>query len=215
MTNQQLQIIGYIRANRVSTTEVADCLEKSGNIESVTAVNRGHFRVGPVHWAYAYDQSNWPVHEQIRAAEKDSVVVVSSFACGERAIVGDLVAKFLLLYRQCEALVVDGNVRDAHRLIKENWPVWSTGFNPVGCFNEEVELPHDEFVERERERYRDAIAVCDDTGVVIIPASQQNDDFLHKLEAMEAQEDEWYDCIDRRKWDTFETICLKKYETPQ
>jgi hypothetical protein len=31
------------------------------------------------------------------------------------------------------------------------------------------------------------------------------------LEFIEEQEDIWYECIDRRKWSTFKTICQKAY----
>jgi len=34
---------------------------------------------------------------------------------------------------------------------------------------------------------------------------------LKRLEFVEAQEDIWYECVDRRKWSTFDTVCLKKY----
>ena len=54
--------------------------------------------------------------------------------------------------------------------------------------------------------------VCDDSGVVIIPKEQITEDMLQKLIAIEEQEDIWFDCIDRRKWDTFDTVCLKKYK---
>ena len=37
-------------------------------------------------------------------------------------------------------------------------------------------------------------------------------EFYKKLEWIEEQEDIWFDCIDRKKWNTFETVCLKKYE---
>ena len=39
-----------------------------------------------------------------------------------------------------------------------------------------------------------------------------NADFLKKLAWIEEQEDVWFDCIDRKKWDTFDTVCLKRYE---
>jgi hypothetical protein len=29
---------------------------------------------------------------------------------------------------------------------------------------------------------------------------------------IEEQEDVWFNCIDRLKYSTFETVCLKKYE---
>ena len=40
------EIIRYIQENRVSTTEVADCMDKSGLLQYAYALNRGKFRVG-------------------------------------------------------------------------------------------------------------------------------------------------------------------------
>ena len=51
----------------------------------------------------------------------------------------------------------------------------------------------------------------DDTGVVIIPPENVNDDMLVKLQHIENQEDIWFDCLDRYKWNTYEIVCLKKY----
>ena len=205
------KIIEYIDTNRVSTTEVADCLNKTGSITSVHAVNRGHFQVGKVHWVYAYGETNWHVHEQIRNVEPGSIIMLSVFDCGDRAVIGDIVAKFLLLYKKCKAIVVIGNVRDASRLIKENWPIWCEGFNPVGCFNVNKEVPALPELKDAEQYFKDAIAICDDSGVVIIKSEDQNEDLLNRLHLMEEQEDKWYDCIDRLKWDTYDTICLKKY----
>lgn len=207
------RIIDFIRRNRVSSTEVADCLGKTGAIPRVVSVNRGHFAVGNVFWTYAYGETNWHVHEQIQHASEQDVVITEVFECADRAIFGDIVAKYLLLYRQVSALVVTGNLRDAPRLIKENWPVWCHGFNPVGCNNSQ--LDHDlapNIIAEHRARYEGAIAVCDDTGVVVIQKEHHNEAFLAKLEFIETQEDIWYECIDRKKWSTFETICLKKYQ---
>lgn len=52
------RIIDYIRMNRVSTTEVADCLGKKGALEGVHALNRGHFRVGRIKYLFAVKESN-------------------------------------------------------------------------------------------------------------------------------------------------------------
>jgi regulator of RNase E activity RraA len=140
--------------------------------------------------------------------------VTEAFDCEDRALYGHLVAKFLLLYRQVAALVACGNLRDAPHLIKENWPIWSEGVTPVGCHNERSRAPLDPtLVAERRARYDGVIAVCDDSGVVIIPVAAQTDGFLAALDRIEEQEDIWFDCIDRRKWDTFETVCLKRYLT--
>lgn len=206
------QIIEYIRANRVSTTEVADCLGKTGVIPCVYPVTKGLHKVGKIKWVYAYNESNWDVHEQIRDAKSGEIVYIEAFDCADRAVVGELVTKFLILYRQAEALVTNANMRDAHKLIKEQYPVWCSGFSPIGCYNTKNEISFREAISSERiHDYTDNIMVCDDSGVVVIPKEQINKDFYHKLEGIEEQEDIWFDCIDRKKWDTFDTVCLKKY----
>ena len=207
------QIIKYIRVNKVSTTEVADCLGKTGVLPNVMPVNRGQFQVGKVKWVYAYNESNWDVHEQVRDTEKDDIVYIETFQCGDRAIVGELVSKYILLYRQAAAIVTNTKMRDAHRLIKEQYPIWCTGFSPVGCFNMKNSQPFDQAIIKDRmENVNGSIMVCDDSGVVLIPKEQITEDMLQKLIAIEEQEDIWFDCIDRRKWDTFDTVCLKKYK---
>lgn len=208
----QQQMIEKIRRNRISTTEVADCLDKSGAIPRVSALNRGFHRVGPVFWSYGYNESNWEFHEQIQDAPAGSILLTESFDCGERAIYGELVAKFLLLYKEVVALVMCGPVRDAPHLIKENWPIWCSGVTPVGCFNRRSEKTlASRTIEKARQKYDGAIAVCDDSGVVIISADQVKVSMLERLDRIEEQEDIWFDCIDRRKWTTFETVCLKRY----
>lgn len=205
-------IITYLKENRVSTTEVADAMYKTGAIDNVNAINRGHFCVGPVHWIYAWKGSNWAVHEQLRDVQKGEVVFVECFDCENKAIFGDLVSKYLLLYKQVAAIVVQGRLRDIPRLIKENRPIWCSGFTPIGCVNTKPEQPMDEkIIQQRREQYKNTIAVCDDCGVVIIPNEKINEEFYKRLEFIEEQEDIWYECIDRRKWTTFDTVCLKKY----
>lgn len=214
MLNESMRdkIIEFIKENRVSTTEVADCLGKTGALPNVLPLISGQFSVGVVKWVYAYDESNWEVHEQLQNVEKGKIIFVESFNCGERAIFGELVSKYLLLYRQAQALVVKGMVRDAHRIIKEKYPVWCTGVTPIGCFNRKNDKEFDEQIkESRREMYDGSVAVCDDSGVVIIPKEKLNEDFLKELVFIEEQEDKWFECIDNRKWDTFRTVCKKEY----
>ncbi|MEE9912511.1 MAG: RraA family protein [Deltaproteobacteria bacterium] len=205
-------IIDYIKKNRVSTTEVADCLNKTGAILNVRAVSRSHFRVGTLFWGYAHGETNWSVHEQIQNVKEGDIVFIEVFDCKDRAIFGDLVSKYLILYKQAAAIVVQGNLRDAHRLVKENWPIWCSGFSPIGCFNT---IPDDDLdsniIKERKKKYQGAIAICDDSGVVVISKEHHNEEFLKKLEFIEQQEDIWYDCIDRKKWSTYETVCLKNY----
>jgi regulator of RNase E activity RraA len=208
------KIVQFLRRNRVSTTEVADCLGKTGAIEGIMPVNPGMYAAGVIKYVYAHSESNWPVHEQIRDIPPDHVIIMDSFEVNGRALVGELVTKYLCLYKQSCALVAIGKIRDANDLIKNRYPVWCLGVTPVGCFNNQVqETPEIQSAARERSLFFEgAIAVCDDTGVVIIPKEHITEEFYNKLDYIEQQEDIWFDCIDRKKMNTFETVCLKKYK---
>ena len=210
--NIKEQIIEYIKKNRVSTTEIADCMGKTGAVENVSAINRGHFRVGEVKWVYAYEESNWSIHEQIVDVEENKIIFVQTFNCGKRAAFGELVSKYLLLYRQSVAIVVNGYMRDAAALIKENYPIWCKGFNPVGCFNKKPQTDLDaDLIKTGKMSYEGSIAVCDDCGVVLITNEYLNENMLEALKKIELQEDIWFDRLDRYKENTFEIVCQKKY----
>lgn len=207
------EIIQYIQKNRVSTTEVADCLGKTGVLKDIFPLNRQYFAVGEIHYLYAIQNSNWTVHEDLdRTPVSGKIVLVDAVDVGERAIIGDIVSKYILLYLQNKAIVSTGKMRDAHILLKENYPIWCSGVSPVGCFNTPVDREAARsLVEERRAMFQGAVAVCDDSGVVIIPKHELAEGFLQKLAAIEEQEDIWYDCIDRKKWSTYRTICLKDY----
>lgn len=206
------KIIDYIKKNRVSTTEVADALGKAGAVKGVKPIGKGHFKVGEIKWVYACDESNWTVHEQIKDIDENHIVFVDVFDCSDRAVFGELVSKYLMLYRQSQGIVVRGNLRDAAALLRQNWPIWCEGFNPVGCFNKEPEnLPDEAKVNQYREKYDGSIAVCDDCGVVVVPKEKITESFLESLYKIENQEDIWFDRLDHYKESTFDIVCKKEY----
>ncbi len=213
MSELQARIIEQIRLNRISTTEIADCMNKSGAISGIRPLTAGHFRVGPVFFAYAYNQTNYELHEQLRELPYGHIVIAEALDCEQRALFGSLVSKYIMLYRKAEAIVTDGYLRDASRLIKERWPIWCKDVTPIGCFNRKSDTPAPEaWLQQRRELYEGAIAVCDDSGVVVIPQKLQTEEFLEKLAFIEKQEDIWFFCIDTLKWDTFRTVCKKEYK---
>lgn len=213
MDSIQNKILSYIKRNRVSSTEIADCLGKTGVIEDVNPVNPGMFRAGFVRYIYGHSESNWPIHEQARDIQEKEIVVMDGIQTGNRALVGELVTKFIIYYKMAEAIVSLQKMRDANDLIKNRYPVWCKGFTPVGCFNNEVQETDEirQIAQKRKLFYDGALAVCDDTGVVVVPKEKLNEEFLGKLEAIEQQEDIWFNCIDFKKWDTFDTVCKKRY----
>ena len=117
-------ILEQISTNKVSSVEVADALGKEGVIPNLKPLNSGKYVAEKVYYVSTWSCSNWPLHEQIQNVPKNSIVFVDTFNCENRAVLGDLVAKQLFVYQKVSGLVVNGYVRDAHRLIKEDYPIW-------------------------------------------------------------------------------------------
>lgn len=204
--------INLIEANKISSTEIGDVLGKTGQIEGVHALNKGMFKAGEVAFIYAINNSNYEVHRQL--AEKDikgKILFVYNVNC-DRAVFGDLVTKYIMLYKQAKAIVITGKLRDAHTLIKEQYPIWLEDVSPIGCVNRQngEDLPVEEY-ERLKAEYEGAIMVCDDSGVVMIPKEKITEQLLTKLNFIEFQEDIWFYCLDTLKMSTFDIVCRKKY----
>ncbi len=207
------KIIELINSNRICTTEICDAMDKTGVLPGITALNQGLFAVGKVKYVFAHSGTNYNLHRQLESVEQDSIVFVDAIDCEGRAVFGDLVSKYLQLYCGVRAIVTNGAMRDAHRLIKEQRPVWCSTLTPVGCHNRDIPIPKDvqEKVDKRKEFYHNSIMVCDDSGVALIPHDQVNEEFERKLHFIEAQEDVWYFCVDTLKWDTYRTVALKEY----
>ena len=172
----------------------------------------GYHKVGKIKLVYTFNETNWPLHEQIKSIDDGYIIFVETYNCGDRAIFGQLVSKYLILYCQSEAIIIDGKIRDSASIIKDKWPIWCRGFTPIGCFNtapdEEVDLL---WKEKHFYKYDGAIAVCDDCGVVVIPKEFINESFMVKLREIKKQEDIWFDRLDHYKESTFDIVCKKKY----
>jgi 4-hydroxy-4-methyl-2-oxoglutarate aldolase len=209
------EIIDLIERNRISTVEISDALGKTGVLPELTPLVGGKFVVGEVQYVYGFNESNWSIHEQVHHIKEGGVVFVDTFDCKDKAAFGELVGKYLILYKRIKGVIVNGYLRDVHSLKKESWPLWCKGITPLGCHNKEVELTKEieEKVKIRKELLHGSILVADDSGVTIIEKSIITEETKKKLEFIEIQEDIWFYCIDTLKWSTYETVCLKKYLT--
>lgn len=207
------QALELIEANKISTTEIADVLGKTGQIEGVHPLNAQMFKAGEVKVVYAINNSNYEVHKQLAESDdiKDKILFIYNVNC-DRAVFGDLVSKYIMLYKRAKAIVINGKLRDAHTLIKEKYPIWLEGVSPIGCVNRPNGPEIDPTLLQEiKDKYDGSIMVCDDSGVVMIPKDKIDVKLLTKLEFIEFQEDIWFYCVDTLKMSTFDTVCNKKY----
>jgi len=205
------QIVDTISRNRISTTEVADALGKRGVMPGLKSLTENFHRAGVVRPVFTAHASNFAVHEQIKDVQPDEVCIIFAHDCDNRAIIGDIVSKYVTLYRRAAALVVDGLVRDAARIRRERYPVWAAGVSPLGCFNTPAAPFPEDRVAAIRAEVDGGIAVCDDGGVVVIPRADVTERTLDRLHCIELQEDLWYFCLDVLKWDTKKIVCEKAY----
>lgn len=209
------RIIELVRRNRISTTEVTDALGKTGVLPKVLPALPDMHCVGVGRAVFAANDSNYAVHEQFRDIQGGEIPVVVTHNYTDRAVFGDLVTKYAVLYRGAEAVVVDGLMRDAPRLRRERSPVWCTGFTPLGAVNSPAPPFPEEKADSWRSRIDGGVVVCDDAGVVIIPPDRIDEDMYSRLVHIEAQEDVWFFCLDTLKWDTKTIVCDKAYLDPE
>lgn len=209
MLNKTIQLI---EENRISSTEVADVLGKQGQVKNVRILNKGQYVVGEAILVYAINNSNYELHKQLSELDlTNKILFVYNVNC-DRAIFGDLVTKYVLLYKRAKAIVVNGILRDAHTLVKENYPIWCKDVSPIGCVNcpngDDIDA---DMLKRLKDLYDSSIMVCDDSGVVMIPKEKINEDLLNKLRFIEYQEDIWFYCLDTLKMSTYDIVCKKRY----
>lgn len=205
--------VDLIRSNRISSTEVADALGKSGVELGLKPINPGLHKTGIIHYVYAYDESNWPIHEQIVDIPQNIFLYVDTFNCKNKAVFGGLVSKYLILYQNVEGIIVNGYMRDIPDIKKYSFPIWCKGTSPLGCYNLKVK-PSEDVKKTALERAKSlngGIAISDDSGCTIIKNEVVTEETYHKLELIELQEDIWSFCINTLKWSTYDTVCEKKY----
>lgn len=206
-------IIDLCARNRISTTEVADALGKSGVLPTPKPLIDGQYAVGRIRCAFTAYGSNYELHSHLENAQPGEVLLIFTHECESRAVLGSLVTKFLGLYRQVAGIVVLGLARDRASLLREDAKLWCEGYTPLGCVNEPGPLfPPDE-AQRLRDMYDGGVAVCDGGGVVAITADKVGPELLDRLHWIEAQEDLWFYCLDTLKWTTRDIVCHKRYLT--
>lgn len=200
---QREQLVEYILQNHLSTTDVADALGKRGLFSTAKPLSPGQRCAGPGFCVFAYGPSNWHIHSMIRQVPKGSVVYVSVYDC-DRAVLGDLIVRYILGKRQAVGVVVDGFVRDAHELVK-NYPVWAKGVTPIGVGHEETKPDEATLFEISRltARVNQSALVCDDSGVVIVENFTET---MKQLEAIRHREVAWHSYLDDGL-DTFDFVC--------
>ena len=207
------RIIERILELRMTTEEIGDILGKTGVLKGIHSVNDGQYAAGEIQYICAYNNSNWPVHEQLIDLQSGKICFIDTCFVDDYAIFGELVSSYILDKKKAKAIIINGLVRDIAGIRSKSYPVWCSGVTPIGCFNVRVNLNPEiqRHIQNGRSLYDGSIAVCDDSGVIIIPKEEIKSDFIERIDFMRKQEKIWFDCVLNRNWNTYDTVCLKKY----
>lgn len=207
------EIIDFIEKNRISTAEIGDALGKVGGIDGVVPLIKDLHFVGEVFYTFAYADSNWMIHNDAINVSKNSVVFIENLDNTNKALFGEIVSRFIIDKREAKAIVTNGKIRDISELRKLNIPIWHNGISPIGCYNSKPVYTDslDELAQKRKEELDGAIMVCDDDGAVLIEKNSISSELLNKIKILQEQEKIWKECVFDKGWDTFETICLKRY----
>lgn len=207
------KVIERIEKLKMSTEEIGDILGKSGVVNGVYPLNDKHYLVGEIQYVCAYNNSNWPVHEQLRDLHAGKVCFVDTCFVEDYSVFGELVSSYIMLNKKAKGIVVNGLMRDKAGIMARDFPVWCSGISPIGCFNVQVNGNPEisRHMDAGRAYYEGSIAVCDASGVVVIPKDRINEELIERIEFMRDQERMWFDCVENKGWDTYDTVCLKKY----
>jgi regulator of RNase E activity RraA len=207
------EVVDFIEEHQISTAEVSDALGKTGLFENSYPLIENMHKVGLAYYVGAYGDSNWPIHYAIIDIPDDAIVVIENINC-EKALFGEIVAKHMVYNCKAKAVATNGSIRDKKDIKEAKLPIWHKSVRPVGCFNSKPIYcdEEEEFVKRKKKEIDGSIVICDDDGVVIVQKEKITVEFLDKLKFIKKQEAKWKECVFEKTWNTYETICLKKYE---
>ena len=210
MADSSLEVLDFLREHRISTAEASDAMGKVGHYPYAIPLNHDHYRIGKIHYTFAYELSNWQIHKDIATAEEGNIVLIDDLGNEGRGLFGELVTRFLFEERNVGAVITNGPIRDVQAIQKRNFPVWSNGTNPMGCFNACPEHPPPAMARKRKHMLEGGIAICDVDGVVLITKAYMEKGLLEALQTIRKREISWEQSIFREKKTTFDTICLKK-----
>jgi regulator of RNase E activity RraA len=195
-------LLETIKSLDLGSSEIADALGKTGSLE-VQPINSGKKVYGECYYVPAFENTNWDVHEKIQFIPEKAVAVIVGINT-DRAIIGDLVCEYLFEFKKVTAVVVVGKIRDIQTIKDRNWPVWCRGFSPIAAFNKK-DLPSETSTCQSivwKEVLENTIAICDETGVVVIKKNFP----IENIIAISEKEKFWHEQLKLGK-STFEIVC--------
>jgi RraA family protein len=161
------------RCRDLPTSILSDSMDRTGGIRGVHWVPGGRWpRVaGPALTVRTRPGDNLVIHRALDLAEPGDVLVVDGGGCLERAVLGEIMARYATA-RGLAALVIDGAVRDAEGLAAGPVPVFALGINHLGPYKDGPGEVHGPVQTGGTVVRSGDVVVGDADGVVVLPHEQ-------------------------------------------
>jgi 4-hydroxy-4-methyl-2-oxoglutarate aldolase len=155
----------------LSTTVVADAMNRLGVAEGIRPVWAGARAAGTARTVWVRSGDNLAVHAALDQAKAGEILVINGGGDTSRALMGELMARRGIL-RQLAGWVIDGAVRDRVELEQLRVPVFARGVSPAGPYKHgpghlDVPVAIGGVVVSPGDLLRG-----DDDGVVVVPADR-------------------------------------------
>lgn len=134
------------RYSKIPAANVADCMGRLSALPSdITLKSSPPKRMcGVALTVKARGGDNLMLHQALNMAQEGDVIVLSNAGVRDRAIMGEIMFRYLADYKKVAGIVIDGPIRDIDELSKAECPIYAAGTTPNGPFKEgpgEVNVP--------------------------------------------------------------------------
>lgn len=172
------------RFKKLPAANVADCMNRISALSpEIKLQSSPKARMcGPALTIRARGGDNLMLHQALNMAGENDIIVFSNEGDRSRAIMGEIMYKYLADFKKVGGIIIDGAIRDIDVISKCECPIYATGTTPGGPFKEgpgEVNVP---IAISSIAIMPGDIILGDEDGVIVIPQKDAAD-LIEKAEA--------------------------------
>lgn len=134
------------RYRKIPAANVADCMGRMCALPAdidLKSSPKGNM-CGVALTVKAREGDNLMLHQSLNMAQEGDVIILSNDGGRDRAIMGEIMYRYLADFKKVAGIVIDGPIRDIDAISKLSCPIYATGTTPGGPYKEgpgEVNVP--------------------------------------------------------------------------
>ncbi|MEO1772292.1 RraA family protein [Candidatus Enterococcus ferrettii] len=126
------------RFGKLPTADVADCLSRTSALSPEIRLQSSpeKYMCGVALTVKARAGDNLMLHQAMKMAQEGDVIILSNEGDRSRALMGEIMYKYLADYKKVAGIVIDGPIRDLDVLAREKCPIYATASTPQASYKE-------------------------------------------------------------------------------